>query len=285
MTTATTPVPGMSAWRYAVAIGNEVGKGLRHAWAERVQIIIELPLFASFVLLIALLLGRGDEVAATGQLPWAFDPQRATWLFLGMAAFTFVYLQSVKTFWRLLGEIQTGTLEQNYLSPIPAWVNIAVGRVLAAVVETALVVAALYAVTSLAVDLQLTWRADALVPMVLLVVGGAGYALLIAGLTLAWKRVELLQELVLTVVMFISGTILPLAAMPHWVADVARLLFITHPVEALRTTLQLDQSIPVWGTGGWVWMTATTLAWLALGVLAFTIGSRYATRHGSLTRY
>lgn len=46
-----------------------------------------------------------------------------------------------------------------------------------------------------------------------------------------------------------------------------------------------DQPIPTWGTGGWMWLTGTTAAWLALGVLAFTIGSRYATRHGSLTRY
>lgn len=128
--------------------------------------------------------------------------------------FTFVYLQSVKTFWRLLAEIQTGTLEQNYLSPIPAWVNIAVGRLLAAVVETAIVVAVLFAVTSLAVDLQLTWRPDALIPLGFAVAGGAGYSLMIAGLTLAWKRVELLQELVLVLIMFGSGSMLPLTNCP-----------------------------------------------------------------------
>lgn len=282
--TATT-TPRMSASRYATAIGNEVAKGLRHAWAERVQIVVELPLFASFVLLIGLLLGSGDQVVATGRLPWRFDPQESTWLFLGFVIFTFVYLQSVKTFWRLLGEIQTGTLEQNYLSPIPAWVNIAVGRVLAAVVETAIVVGALYAVTSLAVDLQLTWRADALVPLAFAVIGGAGYSLVIAGLTLAWKRVELLQELLLVLIMFVSGAILPLSGMPGWVTGVAKLVFVTHPVEALRTTMLHDQPIQAWDTGGWAWLTGTTVAWLALGVLAFGLGNRYAKRHGSLTRY
>lgn len=271
--------------RSAVAIGNEVLKGLRHAWAERVQILIELPLFVVSVLLFSLLLGRGDQVAATGRLPWELDPYQTTWLFLGFAVFAFVYLQSVKTFWRLLGEIQAGTLEQTYLSPLPAWLNIAVGRVVAAVVETAFVVGALYLVMSLLVELQVIWGAGVLAPLAFAIVGGAGYSLVIAGLTLAWKRVELLQELVLMFLMFGSGAILPLANLPGWIAAVAELVFLTHSVEAVRTTLLDGQSIALWGTGGWVWLSATAAGWLALGVLAFTFGNRFARQRGSLTGY
>lgn len=285
--TATTnpPTPALTWSRSLVAIGNEVGKGLRQAWAERVQIIIELPLFAISALLFALLLSRGDEVVATGRLPWHFDPYLTSWLFVGFILFVFIYLQSVKTFWRLLGEIQTGTLEQTYLSPLPAWLNIAVGRLTAAVAETALVVGALYLLTSLAADLQLSWRADALAPLGFVLAGGAGYSLMIAGLTLAWKRVELLQEAVLVIIMFISGAVLPLANLPGWVQALAKPIFATHPIEAARTTLVDNQSIPVWGTGGWVWMTATAVGWLALGVLAFRVGNRAAKRNGSLASY
>lgn len=269
----------------STAIGNEVGKGLRQAWAERVQIIVELPLFAIAALLFALLLGRGDEVVATGRLPWQFDPYRTSWFLVGFIIFVFVYLQSVKTFWRLLGEIQTGTLEQAYLSPLPAWLNIAVGRLTAAVAETAVVVTAIYLFTILFADVQLSWRADALAPLGFVIAGGAGYSLAIAGLTLAWKRVELLQEVVLMIIMFISGAILPLANLPGWVQGLAMPIFLTHPIEAARTTLVDNQSIPVWGTGGWAWMAATTAAWLALGVLAFGIGNRAAKRNGSLVSY
>lgn len=281
----TTHVPRMGAGRYAVSVGNEITKGLRHAWAERVQIIIELPLFAISVLLFALLLGRGDQVASSGRLPWAFDPYRTTWMFLGFVIFAFVYLQSVKTFWRLLGEIQTGTLEQTYLSPIPAWLNLAIGRIAAAIAETAIVVGALYLVLTLVIDPQLSWRTEALGPVVLVVIGGAGYSLIIAGLTLAWKRVELLQEAVLVLIMFASGAILPLDALPGWIGDVAQWIFLTHPIEALRATLLDGETIGLWGTGGWAWMTATTLGWLALGVAAFALGNRHAKRHGSLSRY
>lgn len=285
ITTHITSTPRLGTARSMVAIGNETGKGLRQAWAERVQIAIELPLFAIVGLLFALLLGRGDEVAATGRLPWQFDPYWTSWFFVGFVLYTFIYLQSVKTFWRLLGEIQGGTLEQTYLSPLPAWVNIAVGRLTAAVVETAVVVGALYLVTSLVADLQLSWRADALAPLGFILAGGAGYSLMIAGLTLAWKRVELLQEVVLMVILFISGAILPLANLPGWVQGLAQPIFATHPIEAARLTLVDNQPIPVWGTGGWAWMVATTAGWLALGVLAFGIGNRAAKRNGSLVSY
>lgn len=60
--------------------------------------------------------------------------------------------------WRLLTEIQTGTLEQTYLSPLPPWLTIAVGRIAAALVETTLVVTALYLATSAIVDLDITWH-------------------------------------------------------------------------------------------------------------------------------
>ncbi|MGH3735185.1 MAG: ABC transporter permease [Micromonosporaceae bacterium] len=273
------------AGRRLVAIGNEVAKGLRLGWAERVQILIELPLFTGMLLLLSLLLGRGDEIVASGRLEWSFDPYRTSWLLLGWVIFLFVYLQSVKTFWRLLGEIQTGTLEQVYLSPVPAWVTIAVGRVVAAVVETGFVVGAVYLVASLVTDLRLTWHPEVLVPLALTVVGGAGYALLIAGLTLAWKRIELLQDVLLAVLMFVSGAVIPLSGMPAWVHAVADLLFITHPVEAARISLLDNQPIPLWGTGGWAWLLGTAAGWLLLGVLGYRFCDRYARRRGTLGRY
>lgn len=290
MTTMTTqarqaaPVPKLTVGRFLVAVGNEVSKGLRHAWAERLQIIIELPFFAAFMLLVALLLGRGAEVAATDKLDWHLDPRQTTWVFLGFITFSFVFFTSVKMFWRLMAEIQTGTLEQTYLSPLPAWLNIAAGRLVASLAETALVVAALTLITSLVADLQLTWSGQALAPLLLVIVGGMGHALIIAGLTLAWKRVELLQEMLTGIIMFVSGAILPLTNMPGWLSSVAKPVFLTHSIAAMRTTLQDGGSIPTWGIGGWVWLTATAVAWLAGGVALFGVGSAVARRRG-LTRY
>jgi len=103
----------------ALIISNEVVKGLQLGWSERLQILIEMPLFVTFLLLLGCTTGAGDQILATGHINWVLDAYRTAWLFLGMGAYTFVYLLVQKVFWRLLTEIQTGTLEQTYLSPLP----------------------------------------------------------------------------------------------------------------------------------------------------------------------
>lgn len=286
MTTLDAPaVPPLTAYRLLVAIGNEVVKGLRHAWAERVQILMELPFFTAFVFLYAMILGRGGQFAAGGRLTWHVDSRTVTWMYLGFTLFTFVYLSSVKTFWRLLAEIQTGTLEQSYLSPMPAWLSVAVGRVVAAIAETAIVVGTMSIVVGLVTDLRITWRTEALAPLALVVVGGVGYTLMIAGFTLVWKRVEILQEMITGILMFVSGAILPMSHLPGWFSDVAKPMFLTHPIVAARTTLLYGRSIPTWGIGGWVWLTATAGIWLALGLLIYNVSNRAAERAGTLNRY
>jgi ABC-type uncharacterized transport system permease subunit len=94
---------------------------------------------------------------------------------LGIGAYTFVYLLVQKVFWRLLAEIQTATLDQTYLSPVPPCVHIALGRPVASIVETRVVVGVMYAVTRpLMVRLKLQWHLDALIALASLIVGGAG---------------------------------------------------------------------------------------------------------------
>lgn len=266
-------------------IGNEVVKGLRLGWSERVQILIELPLFVSFVLLLGYTIGTGDQIVATGQVDWSLDPQHTAWLFLGMGAYTFSYLLLQKVFWRLLAEIQTGTLEQTYLSPVPPWVHQAIGRPLASIAETALVVAVMYGVTSLAVRLELAWRLDALVPLAALVVGAVGLALIVAGLALVWKRIEMLNDLVLMLVMFFSGAALSLDELPAWAGPVTDSLFMTHAIEGLRMVMLDREPLAAWGTGGLVWLAVTAAGWFLAGVVVFKLGERTAQRRGALSHY
>ena len=177
----------------SIAVANEISKGLLSAWGERLQILIELPLFAVFFLLLALILGRGPQIAG-GHLDWRFDALQVSTLFVGFAAYTFWYLQTAKLFWRLLGEIQSGTLEQVYLSPLPAWLVAAAGRVLATVLETAFIVGIMSAIVYVVVPFHLYWRWQALIPIALVAAGSVGYSLLEGGLTLIWKTDPDLEE-------------------------------------------------------------------------------------------
>ena len=269
----------------AIAIGNEIEKGLLAAWGERLQIVIELPLFLGFFLLLALVLGRGQQIAS-GHLDWRFDSARVSSLMVGYAAYLFMYLQSAKLFWRLLGEIQAGTLEQVYLSPLPAWMVATAGRVLATVVETAFLVAILYAVVFALVPFHLVWNAQVLVPMLLVAVGSVGYSLIEGGLVLAWRRVELVHELAMGLMAFFTGALIPLSQLPAWMAEIGRFAPISQGLVAMRSVL-IDgrTSFALWGDGGMVWMVGVGAAYLIIGIAAFSLGERRARRRGSLGRY
>ena len=275
----------LGARAFATAIGNEVQKGLFHAWSERLQVMIEMPLFLTFFLLVALVLGRGQQIAS-GHLDWRFNPATIGPLFVGFVAFGFFYLQTAKLFWRLLGEIQAGTLEQVYLSPLPAWLVAAAGRVLATVLETGAVVAVLYAVIFAIVPFHLVWRPQALLPIAFVVLGSVGYSLIEGGMTLAWKRVELVHELALGLMTFFSGALIPLDRLPAWMAEIGRFAPISQGIVGLRSVLVGGkEAFPLGDDGGLLWMAGISAAYLVLGIAAFSLGETKARRQGSLGRY
>ncbi|WP_216207097.1 ABC transporter permease [Amycolatopsis aidingensis] len=266
------------------AIGNEIVKGLRHGWAERTQIVIELPIFVTFMLLLGFIVGQGDRIIE-GRMTWSMDPSKAAWLFLGFSVYMLVYLQIQKMFWRTLAEIQTGTLEQTYLSPLPSWVATIVGRALSAIIEAGLVIAVMYTVMDLVIDLPLTWRLDALIPVAFVLLSGAGFALIIAGLTLVFKRIEMFNDLVLLLLLFVSGVVIAEDGLPEPLAAISPYVFLTHPVEGVRRIMFEDQSMLLWGTGGYVWTAVSTVGWLVAGLVIFHACETYAKRAGTLGQY
>lgn len=271
--------------RLPISLGNEIRKGLLLAWSERLQIVLELPFYALLVLLLGPLLGAGRQIAG-GQVSWSLHSDRTSQLLLAFLPAMVFYFQAVKLFWRLLAEIQTGTLEQVYLSPLPSWLVAAAGRVVAALIETLVVVAATYGIVSAFVPLHYAWSPAALVPAALLIVTGVGYSLIIGGMTLIWKRIQLLQEGLLLLIMIFAFSALPVLTVPGWFAGLGRGFPVTDIVASLYRVLIARRPVTgLWGTGGLIWLLVTSAAYLTAGILAFRLGERIAKARGSLGRY
>lgn len=184
------------------------------------------------------------------------------------------------------GEIQAGTIEQVYLSPLPSWLVAAAGRVVAAFLETLLVAAATYGIVSIFVPIRIDWNAAALLPAVMIMVAAVGVSLIIAGATLVWKRIQLVNDTVLMMVMLFSASAVPLIDVPGWWAAASHVFPLTDGVGSLYKALLTDESVTSpWGMGGLVPMLVTSVAYLAAGILAFGLGERIAKRRGSLGRY
>jgi ABC-2 type transport system permease protein len=293
MTAFTIPAPGRTApaarfrtaRRFLTALGNEIGKGLRFAWAEKLQIFLEMPFFIIMVLLLGPLLGAGHQIAA-GHLAWTLNSQRVSVLTVAFIPFFLFYMQSVKLFWRLLGEIQTGTIEQVYLSPLPSWLVAAAGRVVAALIETLILAGVLYGIVSAFVTLHFHWTFAALLPAVSLIISGIGYSLIIGGMTLLWKRIQLLQEGVLMLVMVFAFAALPVFTVPGWFAGIGRVLPLTSPVTSLYGVMLGHRGVTgSWGTGGLVELLVTAAAYLVAGILTFRVLERITKKRGTLGAY
>ncbi len=264
--------PGIRA--FAVAISNEIAKGLIDLWRGKIASFLELILFGLFFLAINFALGRG-----------AFNREQVAPMLLGFVGYIFFHMQTNRLFWGLLGEIQSGTLEQLYLSPLPSWL-LTTGLAVASVVEATLTVILLYLLINLVVPMTLPLRWAALLPLVLLVVGSVGYSLILGGLTLRFKRLEILKELLQAVVLIFGGVFVSLDRMPGWMATIARLLPLTPGVEVLRKTLLEGVSLLALANDGTLlWMVGSAAAYLLLGIVIFGWCERIAKREGTLGQY
>src|SRR5262249_50826012 len=114
------------------AIGNEVAKGVLDLWRGRTASLLELILFGVFYVAIGFAMGHGR-----------LEPALLASTLVGFVGYTFFHMQTNRLFWGLLGEAQSGTLEQLYLSPLPPWV-LTIGMTAASIVEAALTAGLLY---------------------------------------------------------------------------------------------------------------------------------------------
>lgn len=255
----------------------EVGRGLAGLWAGRRETIVQMITFPAFYLLIVLFMGRGQ-----------LRPELLAPTLIGMVALTFIHEQLNRAFWGYLGDIQSGVLEQTYLTPLPSAVRV-LGRLTAAVVG-ALPTAGAVLVTGLVAvriqDARLALDARALLPLAAIVLGACGLALVLCGLVLVFRRIEIITQLSVAVYGLIGGTLVPLAALPAPVAAVSRTLVPVAPgVEALRDIMLGGHSLSALPSGwGLPWLLVQPVLLLALGATVFVLLERTAMRRGTLTR-
>lgn len=259
---------------FATAVGNEIEKGLIDLWRGKIASLLELILFALFFLAIMFAVGRGT-----------FHREQVAPLLIGFVGYIFFHMQTNRLFWGLLGEMQSGTLEQMYLSPLPSWL-LTIGLQVASIVEAAISALLLSLFIELVVQVPLPLHWAALIPLVLLVLGSVGYSLILGGLTLLFKRLEILKELFQIVVLIFGGVLVPLDHLPGWMATIARFLPLTPGVEVLRKTLLDQVSLGrLSNDGTLLWLVGSAAAYLGLGIVIFRWCERIAKRKGTLGQY
>ena len=253
---------------------NEVRKELIITWNYRANTAIELLTLVFVFVFISYFAGGGEldsemlPGSLLGFLLWFY------------AAFAISSMSSGIT-----GEASIGTLEQLYMSPMPTWL-VFVGRVIATFVKGTVMVALLGIVLAMILPVTLPLELAALPPFALTMVGLFGFGYAIGGLTLVFKQIGSVNNLLTNVLLFLNGALLPVHHFPAWLETIAVFLPTTQGIIVLRKVVVDDMSlIAVWQDGSMVFLAVQSVLFLAVGWALFNVGERVAKQRGTLGQY
>ncbi len=269
--------PAPSAGRVTIllrVLGNEIAKGLRNFWANRLAVGAGMVSFGVLYLGMMFVIGRG-------RLPEELLPLTL----LGAAAYALLWIASIQLVGEQLEEMRAGTLEQTHLSPAsPAL--LVLGRVVSTGLQGLIVAAALVATVAVGADVALPLEPAASVPLALTLLQGLAFSLLFAGVTLAVPFVGEVHHVAVSLIAFFNGAFLPVAEFPDWLQTLARLLPTTLGVEATIDVVQRGASLAQLTADGTLPVLVGYTA--ALGGLAWVVyvrNYRRALVGGDLGRY
>jgi ABC-2 type transport system permease protein len=271
-TTVSTPSPALGLRM----LGNEIDKGLRVMWVHKAPLILQIAYVLAFYWVLQLFVGGGRFVSEVLAMT-----------FVAYLAYIISYIALLRMAGGVLEEMYTGTLEQSLLSPLRPWVA-STGRLAAALVEgliTAAIVTASYLTLFLVVlDVELTWRWSASIPLAITVADIAGFALFIGGVALAINSIGAIVHVIQSIIMLLNGAFIPVFVFPAWLALTSKIFVPTAlGMDATRKILTGDESLGhVWSDGTLPWALLHAAVLLLLGWTVYQAAIRHGLREGRL---
>lgn len=250
---------------------NETHKNLLSLWAYRKTLVPELVLAAFMYLVLQFFIGGGrlvDELIPPTTLAYV--------------TYLFTYYVLLKVVSGLLEEVNTGTLEQTHISPLPSWA-LSVSRIGAAMIQGGAVTLLVAAGFIVGLDVEFALRWQALIPIGLTVLDVAGFALLIGGLALTVASIGAVLHVIQGIVMILNGSLVPVEAFPAWLELIARLVPGTLGVQTTRDVLLQGASLSsVWSDGDLLWAAVHAAVMLAVGWAVYGWNIRRGLAEGRL---
>jgi ABC-2 type transport system permease protein len=256
-------------------LGNETSKGLRVMWVHKLPLVLQLAIMTATYWMIQFFIGGGRLVDRLLALTLA-----------AYLAYVISYIALLRMAAGVLEEMYTGTLEQSLLSPLRPWVA-STGRLAAALAEglvTAAVVAAFYLAIFAVLGVEMTFRWAALVPMAIILVDIAGFAMFIGGLALVVNSIGAIIHVIQGVIMFLNGAFIPVFVFPAWLERTAKIAVpTTGGIDATRRILIAGEPLrQVWSDGTLPWGLVHATVLLLVGWAVYQAAIRRGLREGRL---
>ena len=257
-----------------ITLIGEIRKQLLTAWTYRANTVIAMLTIGFVFIGIAFLMSDGT-----------MSPEEIAPMFVGYLTWFYAMGAIGDLSWGIRGEINAGTLEQISMSPTPIGI-ILLGRVFANLIISTVQLLIQGAILLLILDVRLPMRWEAIPALAITLVGVFGFGFILAGATLIFKQIESMANLFQNMLMFFNGMLIPVAAMPGWLAAIARTMPTTQGVYVLQRLLLDEASLAdTWRDGSLIWLLVHSAIYFAVGWVVFSACERVAKAQGSLGQY
>ncbi len=258
----------------ALATLNEVHKGLLITWGYKFNTLTMLVRLSFFFLGVNLVMGRGH-----------LDAQALAPTLLGFIIWFYAAIGITSMSLNLTEEAQNGTLEQVYMTTVNTGV-IAIGRSLAALVVASCMVLLIATALTLIFGISIPLRWEALPVFALIMLGLFGLGFMIGGATLVFKQVHQLANFAENILLWLSGTLLPVALFPGWLETFSKFLPATQGIIVLRKVVLEGSSLSTtWANGGLPLLIANSAAYFVFGWIVFKWSERISKGRGIMGQY
>ncbi len=178
-------------------------------------------------------------------------------------------------------EANRGTLEQKCLSVVPlSWLLMA--KAFSGVLISTTFVALLVGMSKAFFNVGVKVTIGAVLAWAIMLIGMYGFGFIIGGIALIVKKVGQLTFLVQIVLLFLTGTIMPLKSFPYVFQLMGKSLPLTQGMEIAKLSIGGTKPITF---EHWVILGMISAVYLSFGLLFFHMSERMARREGLLGRY
>jgi ABC-2 type transport system permease protein len=253
---------------------NDTYKVLLLQWHYKFNLLNELVTMGVAFVGLSFLVGGGE-----------FQPAQLPATLLGYLMWFYTMKMITGLSYNLQEEMQTGTLEQMYMSPTPAALLL-LGQSIARLISTTATTIPLTLALVLLLDINIPLRPAGLPIFALTVLSFFGFGFLIAGVSLVFKHAQAFADLVQYMMIFLNGALIPVERFPNWLATFAKMLPATQGILVLRRAMLDGLSLgELWAEGSLVWLTLHSVVVFLGGWAVFRWCEQIARRQGSLGQY
>jgi ABC-2 type transport system permease protein len=259
---------------FSLILYNEGRKRALILWDYKSNVLTQIFMMILIFVGAAFLVGGGQ-----------FRPSQITSILLGYIVWYYARIVILNISSQMVGEAQMGTLEQIYMSPAhPALILLARTFVLLFTSTVIVVIPTMLIMAPLGIHFPFRW--EGLVIFAITLVGLFGLALALAGAALVFKQIGTLADLLQNVLLFLTGSLLPITQFPRGLFIFAQALPITQGIALVRSVVLDGQSLTVaWNNGGLFWLVVNSSIYLALGWFTYVVCEKRAKMKGSLGQY